>query len=133
MSALQIIKGAPSASLPGAAGGTSAGAADMAALLLALNDACMNDGNLKQLPPLKVLPAVVACLDGAGEEAAAAAVALLCTAVTNEDVRKEVSALLGGAASSSGGAGGKKDALDGLGRLLRLLTGAKPAVQVRLA
>eukprot|EP00198_Chlamydomonas_reinhardtii_P013934 XP_001703271.1 TPR domain-containing protein [Chlamydomonas reinhardtii] len=127
--ATRIIKGAPSASLPGAAGGTSAGAADMAALLLALNDACMNDGNLKQLPPLKVLPAVVACLDGAGEEAAAAAVALLCTAVTNEDVRKEVSALLGGAASSSGGAGGKKDALDGLGRLLRLLTGAKPAVQ----
>ncbi|KAG2442702.1 hypothetical protein HXX76_002785 [Chlamydomonas incerta] len=119
--ATRIIKAAPSAASPAAGAGS---AADLAALLAALNDGCMNDGNLKQLPALKVLPAAVACLDGAGEEAAAAAAALLCTAVTNEDVRKEVSAVLGGAPSN-----GKKDGVDGLGRLLRVLTGAKPAVQ----
>ncbi|KAG2500046.1 hypothetical protein HYH03_002326 [Edaphochlamys debaryana] len=88
---------------------------DLAPLLLLLNDAAMNDGNLKQLPGLKVLPAVVSALDGSGDAAAAAAAALLCTSVTNEDVRKEVSRLLG--------------AGEGLGRLLRLLAGAMPAVQ----
>ncbi|KAG2450163.1 hypothetical protein HYH02_000265 [Chlamydomonas schloesseri] len=147
--AMRITKAAPSAvSTSGtstggatAAGSGSGSGGDLAALLLALNDACMNDGNLKQLPPLKVLPAVVACLDGAGEEAAAAAVALLCTAVTNEDVRKEVSVLLGAGGAGGGGGGGggkgggaaaagKKDAgVDGLGRLLRVLTSAQPAVQ----
>ncbi|GFR41120.1 hypothetical protein Agub_g1764 [Astrephomene gubernaculifera] len=95
--------------------GCSSAPSDLAPLLLLLNDACMNDGNLKQLPALKVLPAVVAALDGAGEEAAAAAATLLCTAVTNEEVRREVSKLLGTA--------------EHLPRLLRLLSAAKPAVQ----
>ncbi|KXZ56527.1 hypothetical protein GPECTOR_1g473 [Gonium pectorale] len=88
---------------------------DLPALLLLLNDACMNEGNLKQLPALKVLPAAVGALDGAGEEAAAASATLLCTAVTNEDVRKEVSKVLG--------------AGDNLSRLVTLLSGAKPVVQ----
>ncbi|GLC44336.1 hypothetical protein PLESTB_000480900 [Pleodorina starrii] len=105
---------------------------ELAPLLLLLNDACMNDGNLKQLPALKVLPAAVAAL-GAGTSggaaataagakdataaAAAAAVTLLCTAVTDEDVRREVSKLLA--------------AGDGLGlaRLVGLLSTAQPVVQ----
>ncbi len=92
---------------------------ELAPLLLLLNDACMNDGNLKQLPALRVLPPVVSALDAgtAGEGAAAAAVTLLCTAVTSEDVRREVSKLLA--------------AGDGLARLVGLLAAAQPVVQVR--
>ncbi|GLI69147.1 hypothetical protein VaNZ11_013704 [Volvox africanus] len=102
--------------------GSQTANSDLAALLLLLNDACMNDGNLKQLPALKVLPAVVAALDAGasggvagGEDVAAAAVTLLCTAVTNEDVRREVSKLI----STS----------NNLARLVALLANAKPPVQ----
>ncbi|EFJ51905.1 hypothetical protein VOLCADRAFT_86877 [Volvox carteri f. nagariensis] len=108
---------------PGSPSAAASASADLSALLLLLNDACMNDGNLKQLPALKVLPAVVAALGGnaagcacAGDEEAAA-VTLLCTAVTNEDVRREVSRLLGAGAGT------------GLVRLVELLGRAKPTVQ----
>ncbi|GIL99722.1 hypothetical protein Vretimale_4862 [Volvox reticuliferus] len=103
--------------------GSQAATSDLAALLLLLNDACMNDGNLKLLPALKVLPAVVAALDpgasggiAGAEDVAAAAVTLLCTAVTNEDVRQEISKLLGTS--------------NNLARLVAVLANAKSPVQV---
>lgn len=87
-----------------------------APLLALLNDACMNDGNLKQLPALKVLPACVACVDAAaGAELAAVAVNLLCTATTSEDVRRVVSQLLG--------------TQQQLLKLVKLLQASAPAVQ----
>ncbi len=89
----------------------------LAAPLLLLNEACMNDGNLKLLPSLRVLPACVGALGGQDADTAAAAAGLLCTAVTREEVRVEVSRLLG--------------AEDGLLRLVELLRKTGPVVQVR--
>jgi hypothetical protein len=97
----------------------SASQADLGPLLLLLNDACMNDGNAKQLIGLRVLPHVAASLDGAGLDAAGGAVTLLCTAVSSEDVRKEVSAVL----AARGG--------QGLAKLLHVASNPPPVLQVR--
>lgn len=87
-----------------------------APMLAALNEACMNDGNLALLPPLKVLPACVHALGGGDAAAAAAAAALLCTAATNVAVRQEISKVLG--------------AEEQLVKLIRLLLHAEHVTQV---
>lgn len=76
----------------------------------------MNDGNLLQLPIVKMPQVCVAALGSSDQTEAGAAVKLLCTATTNDDVRKIVSKHLG--------------TEQGISDMIKLLGAASATVQV---